>query len=229
MPEKVQKSTAILVFANSSSVDGVRKGIPNSKALFTALNADIVQKVKKTNLPFLIYNEELQIGSDFGTRFTTAIQSVFAKGFESVIAVGNDTPNLTVAGLMRSYEEVKKGKTVIGPSLDGGIYLIGVHVNRFDATTFRELPWEQRNLFEETARQFMRKGMLHQLPRLGDIDVLKDVEQIILLRNSISKTLITIFLQIIRSKNPITRYTANLASNTSVWRAYNKGSPLFSF
>ncbi len=216
-----------MVFANSSGVDEVRKGIPKSRELFEALNEDVLQKVKKTKLPFYVYDETLQIGPDFATRFTTAIQSVFSKGFDKIITVGNDTPHLTVDTLWRAYQNLNEGKTVVGPSLDGGVYLLGFQKNRFDAKQFRSLPWQKRNLFTELFKSFLRRGMLHQLPRLADIDSSEDLQPIIDSEHEISTSLTSILLRAIRKTlRPEKRHSFSILK---VYRnsQYNKGSPLF--
>lgn len=218
-------TTAILIFANSAGIDAARKGIPKSGPLFKALNAEIVRKVEKTGLPYFIYSEELQIGSDFGARFTTAIQSLFSKGFDSIISVGNDTPNLSVATLMQSYKNLVQGKTVIGPSIDGGVYLLGIHKNRFDPVRFRQLPWQKHNLFQETARFFLRKGMLHQLPRLSDIDGIDDIQAVIDCRESVSLDLFRILLLILRKRSMGKAHRINTFTSQSIERPFNKGSP----
>ncbi len=222
-------TTAILIFANSHGVDAARKSIPQSGPLFKSLNDEIVAKVKKTGLPYFVYSEELQIGSDFGARFTTAIQSIFSKGFDSVITVGNDTPNLSVATLQRAYENLINGKTVIGPSTDGGIYLLGIHKNRFEPIGFRQLPWQKQQLFQETARFFMRRGMLHQLPRLTDIDSIADIQSVIAHRDFISVALFRLLLSIIRRKQWNSFYHHNVPKSFEISHPFNKGSPSLSF
>ncbi len=222
-------STAVLIFANSHGVDAARKSIPQSGPLFKSLNDEIVSKVEKTGLPYFLYTEELQIGSDFGARFTAAIQSIFSKGFDSIITVGNDTPNLSVSVLQRAYENLIQGKTVIGPSTDGGIYLLGIHKNRFEPVGFRELPWQKQHLFQETARFFMQRGVLHQLQRLTDIDSLRDIQTIIAQKDSISITLFRLLLSITRRKQLSTYYRFKAPQSSEVSHPFNKGSPSLSF
>ena len=141
--------TAILIFANSSLKDELRKGIPNSTALFSALTENILIKVENTGLPYFIYDEQVQIGSDFGSRFTTAVEAVFNRGFESIITIGNDTPELTSNTILSTFKNLSEGKTVIGPSQDGGVYILGFHQANFNAASFRQLPWQTRHLFEK--------------------------------------------------------------------------------
>ena len=217
--------TAILVFANSSGLDEERKNIPNSGKLFNALNKDILKKVKRTNLPYFHYDEALQIGGDFGTRFTAAIQSIFTKGFDTIITVGNDTPNLTSETLIKTYQEVKEGRTVIGPSTDGGVYLLGFHKNKFDPKSFQELPWQRQNLFGQIARFFLRRGMLHQLPKLTDIDGLSDIKTVLNSSQKISSTLLLILVGLVRTQKIIASSRSNFFEAIYGSNTHNKGSP----
>ena len=222
-------TTAVLIFANSHGVDATRKCIPQSGELFKTLNEEIVSKVERTGLPYFLYSEELQIGSNFGSRFTAAIQSVFSKGFDRIITVGNDTPNLSSTAILQASQNLREGKTVIGPSTDGGIYLLGINKNRFDPAGFRELPWQRQNLFQETARFFMRRGMLHQLPRLTDIDSIKDIKIVINQHRCISPRLFRQLLSIIGRRQLTLAYQNNASIFFEINQSYNKGSPSIPF
>lgn len=227
MQEFNLNTTAILIFANSHGTDAARKNIPNSLSLFKVLNEDIVLKVKKTGLPYFVYNENLQVGSSFSARLTAAIQSVFSKGFERIITLGNDTPNLSVAHIRTAYNNVNEGKTVIGPSSDGGVYLLGFDKEKFDSDSFAQLPWQKNQLFQELSRLFFNKGVIYQLPRLEDIDALDDIQEVINKRNSISITLFRLLQSIIQKRPLLQRSTIHWPISTTISQTFNKGSPSF--
>lgn len=219
--------TAILIFANSSLKDELRKGIPHSKALFSALTEHILIKVENTGLPYFIYDEQLQIGSDFGSRFTTAVEAVFNRGFESIITIGNDTPELTSNTILSTFRNLCEGKTVIGPSQDGGVYLLGFHQTNFNAASFRELPWQTRNLLKKITRSFLQKGAIQQLPRLTDIDTLADIETLVNLGGLNSKVLVSILLKMLKTPKLNIAYSFRYFNSIITGRTYNKGSPSF--
>ena len=217
--------TAILIFANSSLKDELRKGIPHSKALFSALTEDILNKVENTGLPYFIYDEQLQIGTDFGSRFTSAVEAVFNKGFESIITIGNDTPELTSNTILTTFKNLCEGKTVIGPSQDGGVYLLGFHKTHFDAASFRQLPWQTRHLFEKITVSFLQKGMIYRLARLTDIDTVADIKTLINYRCLNSKVLVNLLLKVLNNsklnKTPLLQYSNSIF----IEKPFNKGSP----
>ena len=218
--------TAILVFARSAAKEQHFKQFPHSKELFAALNADILRKVKATQLPYFLYDEHLQLGSTFGTRITTAIQTVFAKGYENVIVLGNDSPQLTVATILQSQENLHQGKTVIGPAADGGIYLLGIHRSKFDALEFQGLPWQKSSLFEKLAISFMRKGILHQLPKLHDLDAFEDIKRIIQAEGPLTLGIAKILWRMLKEGSQKIAHRPNTTSSFYPIRQYNKGSPL---
>ena len=133
--------TAILIFANSAQKEAVLKPFKSSKALYHLLNTKTIATAKKTGLPFFHYSESEQVGYSFGERFTNAITSVFNKGFENIIVIGNDTPHLTKKHLLKAEENLKQQHCVLGPSKDGGFYSMGLRKSHFNIGSFLKLPW----------------------------------------------------------------------------------------
>lgn len=217
---------AILIFANSSENDEMRKRIPNSRLLFTTLTDDIIRKVEKTNLPFFLYDEKVQVGNNFGTRFTAAIESVFSKGFDAVITVGNDTPNLSVKLLKETHQNLRQGKITIGPSADGGVYLLGLIKNKFNPALFKQLPWQRRNLSTELFKllQFS-ENVIHQLHRLRDIDGISDIK--CLLNSGIKLSNVVYQAVLLFITKTINRSVYFIFSLKTIFLSilFNKGSP----
>jgi uncharacterized protein len=120
----MKTKTAILIFANSAEKELTSKSISSSD-FFNLLDSDTVKTVKKTNLPYFHFSEKEQIGSSFGERFTNAIEAVFNKGFEHVISLGNDIPHLRANHILKATQNLATSDYVLGPSTDGGFYLMG--------------------------------------------------------------------------------------------------------
>lgn len=64
-----------------------------------------------------------QRGHGFGQRFTHALQDTAAMGYDRLVAVGTDTPSLSVCDIERA---LLPGRLCFGPAFDGGFYLIGL-------------------------------------------------------------------------------------------------------
>ncbi len=142
MHSTTEHKTAILVFSLSSKEELKRKKIKSGDKLFSALSKHTLETVRKTKLPFFHISGKEQVGNSFGKRFNNAIQSVFEKGFEQVITIGNDTPQLKPSHIQKTVKHLSKNKVVLGPSVDGGFYLMGLHKTVFDSANFESLPWQ---------------------------------------------------------------------------------------
>ena len=67
-----------------------------------------------------------QRGGDFGARFGAAIEDARALGYAEVVAVGLDVPRLDAGCLAAAFRALATTSVVLGPSPDGGVYLVGV-------------------------------------------------------------------------------------------------------
>ncbi len=122
------------------------------------------------------FDESKQQGHDFASRFTQAFTDLFAQGYEKVISIGNDSPDLTAKHIKTALQKLEKNELVIGPSEDGGAYLIGVHKSHFNAAVFEAFPWQQENLFNEiVADAQTHKRSVFFLELLNDLDTAEDV------------------------------------------------------
>lgn len=225
------KKTAILVFAQSAQKEAADKPFKNATRLFTQLNNHTIAIVKKSNLPYFRLTEEQQIGTTFGERLTNAIQSIYDKGYDHVITVGNDTPHLQTRHILDTVKKLETHSLVIGPSKDGGFYLIGLHKSQFNPTLFLQLPWQSQTLTKELLIAYsltQEKTQTHLLEILEDIDVSIDIKAILkglrTLNNHIIRQLLEAII-LIRT----TIYTQKILFIDSFSRRvyYNKGSPTF--
>ncbi|MCM4165927.1 MULTISPECIES: DUF2064 domain-containing protein [unclassified Arenibacter] len=222
-------TTAILIFANSSKEELKYKPMPKGRVLFHGLTEHALKIAGKTGLPYFLISEKEQIGSGFGERFVNAFSSIFKMGFDKVIAIGNDTPQLRASDIVRASGLICAGNAVLGPSMDGGFYLIGLHKCQLDTMALKELPWKS-NTLTNTIRALFEASNVHvwQLRALLDLDTHADLKRILKgLKNSAGKifrlilTLITPVIEII-----VQAYISLSLKFKSTY--FNKGSP-FSF
>ena len=142
-----KKHTAILLFANTSEEEVKRKSIVKGNPLFQYLNQKTYLEAKKTGLDVIVFSEKLQRGNSFSERFSNAIESAFLQGYQHIISIGNDSPDLKAKHIAIAHENLNKGITTLGPSLDGGAYLITISKQQFNKKDFASLPWQSRTLF----------------------------------------------------------------------------------
>lgn len=223
-------STAILLFANSATEEMVHKCIPKGERLFDTLTKTTLLKAKKTGLPIFHITESDQIGSNFGERFTNAIASVFDKGFDNIITIGNDTPHLKTQQLKHTAKQLAMGKTVIGPSIDGGFYLLGLQKSNFDVSSFQNLPWQRFGLYHHILLWLQEESSeLIKLPVLQDLDNEKDLKSILLFSKGLSSTLLLLIIALVQINKSLYYTNQNFFHLFPNSFLYNKGSPVVSF
>lgn len=219
--------TAILIFANSAQEEVKHKAIFKGRELFKKLTNNTLNTVEKSGLPYYHLSEKQQIGTTFGERFTNAIQVIFDKGYEEIITIGNDAPKLKSGHIVKAARELQDKKIVIGPSLDGGFYLLGISKSQFNSEQFVHLPW-QTNKIKKSILNLLaptKETQVTLLPLLTDIDSLHDIHQ--LLKDIATlpfkiKVIFLLILQKFRTINTTNPILFNFIQNLTF---FNKGSP----
>lgn len=197
-----QQNTALLVFSLSAEKEITRKSIFNkhqkkeNAAFFNILIQQTKDLAYQSGIDVFWVDEHQQIGIDFSSRFVNAFQRLFDKGYENVVSIGNDCPDLTHQLLQDAIEKVQTKKLVLGPSRDGGIYLLGINRNIFDITKFQELPWQTARLQQSLEKYVqLEEEDCYLLDELNDLDFCKDVFNYVRLNPS---TIISRFFEAIK-------------------------------
>ncbi|WP_299059809.1 DUF2064 domain-containing protein [uncultured Polaribacter sp.] len=221
----MKKNTAILIFANSAEKEAERKSFLYSD-VFSALNHQTLKTVEKSGIEYFHFSEKNQVGSSFGERFSNAIEAIFKKGFENVITVGNDTPHLKTSHLVDTLFQLENNDLVLGPSKDGGFYLMGIKKEHFNKETFLKLPWQTSKL-QKCITSILSSKVLNIkfLEILNDLDVLEDIKKIFHSFKRIPKSILKVLtLLIFTQKEFFIDVIINLQKTISTPNS-NKGSP----
>ena len=227
MQSSQKHTTAVLVFANSSKEELEHKAIAKGHGLFDTLTKHTLETVRKTGLPYFHFTEKQQIGDSFGERFINAIQAVFDQGYETIITLGNDTPRLKKHHINEAKEQLRLQKTVLGPSLDGGFYLMGLHRSQFKSDAFRQLPWQTSGLLKAICTVFSDSGdEIHQLRVLSDIDTQSDLALCYKINSGLHKALVQLLRTLFILRNNPPAYTENYRTAFYGSSYHNKGSPI---
>jgi hypothetical protein len=118
-----------------------------------------------------------QMGRDLGERMGNAFKDTFSEGFNEVLVIGTDIPDLTPSLIDKAFKALENSDAVIGPCFDGGYYLIGFTMKTFLPDIFKGIQWSTEGVFKDTMRVFSKKGYRVQvLPKLRDIDRLEDLK-----------------------------------------------------
>jgi len=97
---KKNANIAILLFSRSAKCESSFKHWTRDKNInFQIANhliSDTHKRLKTSPYPIVVVDEKLQSGNIFGEKLANAFDYVFQKGFDYVIAVGNDCSNISV-------------------------------------------------------------------------------------------------------------------------------------
>lgn len=120
-----------------------------------------------------------QHGDDLGSRMATCFLQLFTMGYAAVLLTGSDLPTLPVAYLHQAIELIKapQNDVVLGPSEDGGYYLIGLR--HLHGEFFEAMTWSTSEVLAETVRRAdTKKLQVACLPPWHDIDTASDLERL---------------------------------------------------
>ena len=138
-------------------------------------------------------DEVSQTGHSFGEKFTNAIADVFAKGHQKIIVLGNDCPALTTALLQKAEIELQQNDWVIGPTSNGGVYLIGIKEHSFNAHSFEKISWQTNIVFQQLTKNIINSGDSYTcFTILDDLNSAADI--LIIAKKSAANNLILRFL-----------------------------------
>jgi rSAM/selenodomain-associated transferase 2/rSAM/selenodomain-associated transferase 1 len=122
-------------------------------------------------LPDITHNP--QASGDLGQRMAAAFDAAFHDGCERVVLVGTDIPDLSEASLTAAFTALESHDLVLGPSSDGGYWLVGMK-RRLDL--FSGIQWGHHRVLEQTLIKAHRLGLrTARLRVLFDLDTPEDL------------------------------------------------------
>jgi uncharacterized protein len=112
-----------------------------------------------------------QRGQSFGERLAFATEDLFKVGFTAVCLINSDSPTVPASSFVEAVNELAKpgDRIVLGPSEDGGYYLIGV--KRVNRQVFEEIAWSTDQVLAQTRQRAADANTeVHLLPPGFDVD-----------------------------------------------------------
>ncbi|MBC2712835.1 MAG: TIGR04283 family arsenosugar biosynthesis glycosyltransferase [Desulfosarcina sp.] len=114
-----------------------------------------------------------QATGDLGRRMHRAIKSAVEDGARKVVLIGTDIPGITTAILEQAFAALNRRDLVLGPSTDGGYWLVGL--NRVE-NIFDGVAWSTADVLQQTLALARHKGMKpYLLDPLSDLDTPDDL------------------------------------------------------
>ncbi len=115
-----------------------------------------------------------QEGRDLGDRMRGAFSRAFLEGYRRVVLVGTDIPGIANRHLAQALDALRHHPLVLGPSTDGGFWLIGL--NR-PVELFHGIDWGTPRVLDQTLKAARARGLsAYRLGPLTDVDRPSDLE-----------------------------------------------------
>ncbi len=116
-----------------------------------------------------------QAPGDLGHRMASAFRTAFDEGARRVVLIGTDCPGITSALLDEAASTLAEHDLVLGPTHDGGYWLIGM---KRPLSVFDGVAWSTDAVLERTLELARIQGLrVHLLPMLSDIDTPDDLRR----------------------------------------------------
>ena len=117
----------------------------------------------------LVFVPQPQAG--LGERLARLFACAFDQGMERVVALGSDSPSLPAAYVEEALALLGEREVVLGPSTDGGYYLIGLR--RPAPELFAGIAWSTGQVLAQTLERLGGRS-LGLLPMWYDVDTPQD-------------------------------------------------------
>jgi rSAM/selenodomain-associated transferase 1 len=158
-----------------------------ANALYTAMFIDTLALARKLGAPVLLsmageshlldlppkWTVVQQPERSFGERMSWSFGEAFRRGARQVVLIGADLPHLPPQTLREAFAALGGHDTVLGPTHDGGYYLIGL--NDVAPWLFDGIAWSTADVFGQTLRLLERRQkQVALLTEQRDIDTLED-------------------------------------------------------
>ena len=119
-----------------------------------------------------------QIGSNLGEKMSNASKNIFDLGYKNAIIIGSDIPELKSEYINRAFEILIDNDIALGPSYDGGYWLIGM--KKFSPDVFNISSWGNSSVLNATVQHLQKSNLTYKFTdKLRDIDTYEDIKNFI--------------------------------------------------
>ncbi len=130
------------------------------------------QEIKEDDWSSTMFNKKLQIQGDLGDKMNHAF-SVALKESSAAVIIGSDCAQLDAVIIQEAFQMLESHDVVIGPTLDGGYYLLGMRA--LHTKLFIDMPWSTSEVYRKTKQCLKDENLsMFELQTLSDIDYIED-------------------------------------------------------
>ena len=120
-----------------------------------------------------------QCEGDLGARMAQVFDDLRRHGHRNIVLIGSDLPALPLEYLDAAFARLESSehRVVLGPSQDGGYYLVGM--NRPTPEIFANMSWSHERVLTDTMARLDELGVSYSLlPTWFDLDVAEDFNRL---------------------------------------------------
>ena len=117
--------------------------------------------------------KKIQTGTQLGERMANAFQQSFVS-YNKVVIIGTDLWTLEIQDIKNAFKALEQHSAVIGPSPDGGYYLLGI--TAFIPQIFINKEWGTSSVLPNTLND-LKAVTHHLLQEKNDVDTFSDLEE----------------------------------------------------
>ena len=118
-----------------------------------------------------------QTGSNLGEKMNNAMREIFNSGYNCVVLIGSDIPSVRHENIECAFDLLNHSDVVIGPSEDGGYWLIGVKKFIPEVFNISESKWGNSSVLDSTIKKLNDSGIIYNLAdTLQDLDTPDDIK-----------------------------------------------------
>ena len=114
-----------------------------------------------------------QTGEQLGERMSNAFRESLIS-YNKVVIIGTDLWTLEIQDIKNAFRVLENHAAVIGPSTDGGYYLLGI--KEVIPQIFLDKQWGTSSVLPNTLKD-LKSIKYHLLPEKNDIDTFSDLEE----------------------------------------------------
>lgn len=176
-----------------------------SLRLYISFVKDTIAIIKKSKIDFVISLDPFSKKNSLSSRFKIKQKKIIKQrgqsldqkiinsfkyvidhdpNKEKIIIIGSDSPDLPISYISSSFKILSKKDVVIGPSKDGGFYLIGIKRRVFEEKIFKNIPWSTEDVTSRVSQNLDSMNLSYgHLPQWSDIDTSADLISLLYSKN----------------------------------------------
>ena len=120
------------------------------------------------------YDKYIQAPGDLSTKLRDAFERMFSEGYEKVIVLSPDCPEITSLRIKQAFTLLNSKDFVLGPLEDGGYYILGM--SKQELSVFDGIDFGKGTAYKETLKNIQKLGAsVKELAPTYDVDYAKDI------------------------------------------------------